>query len=462
MPRFPVSTASVLSAVPCILLLPACRHTEYEVDVRPTANTVERSLVVWEAEGSKDLRASEAVIERVAALYPRRDSTPSEARQRFSGVFPNGLPADLGAPGMVETIRTRFGTVHAYLERPSGQLHTAAAIDELRAGAARLAEFVRGWCRAELGATPGFDALDRFLEAELRRDLEDIFLTIWVIAAASSPSGEPEREDEERRYHDLVARLAQILIERGYLKPGDIPRLIRQDSAKDGSALREHAARFIARKLGVDEAAASPDSLAIFVDPARLEASWRGFLETTPEFQELDRKRRATEGKTDPIEVSDVLLEASGVSRLYIDLDPLGVGSRLTLRVHAETAPVFTNGEWDGAGKVVRFRRRSLERSFPSILYAVWSVPDAESQKAKLGKVALEGQSLIDYGTWYAGLKASERSAWDSLVEGLRGDAESWQRIAEFRFIAERESETSALSDAVREILDVEEHGPKR
>lgn len=73
----------------------------------------------------------------------------------------------------------------------------------------------------------------------------------------------------------------------------------------------------------------------------------------------------------------------------------------------------------------------------PTLLYALWSVPRKQEQKARFGKVVLEGASLGHYCLWYRGLSAAEAKEWNKLVASLRPSADLVKRIQAFRFAHE-------------------------
>ena len=85
----------------------------------------------------------------------------------------------------------------------------------------------------------------------------------------------------------------------------------------------------------------------------------------------------------------------------------------LLVQFDCDTAPHYTNGEWNAAEKRV-YWKNTIIGGHPIVNYAVWSVPNSAFQTERFGKVVLAGKELSNYSYWHARLSTEERNQWDS------------------------------------------------
>jgi hypothetical protein len=128
-------------------------------------------------------------------------------------------------------------------------------------------------------------------------------------------------------------------------------------------------------------------------------------------------------------------------------------------------APFATNGAWDTKTSRVTWSGRIGQRGqpphnvLPKVLYALWSVPDAELQTKHFGKVVLTGEELAQYVLWRHGLSDEEAGEWDGFVATLEPGERLLEQLDAFRFTTDPMSpppgqdETPTLADTPRDLI---------
>jgi hypothetical protein len=84
----------------------------------------------------------------------------------------------------------------------------------------------------------------------------------------------------------------------------------------------------------------------------------------------------------------------------------------------------------------------------PFSCYANWAQADEEFQKGHLGKVAFNGDDLVQYCLWRCSVDGHLGAEWDAFVTGLKPDENLVARVRAFRFTAEESSATNGVSSA--------------
>ncbi len=96
--------------------------------------------------------------------------------------------------------------------------------------------------------------------------------------------------------------------------------------------------------------------------------------------------------------------------------------------------PVDTNGEWAKDKAELCWNAKAVAGpELPSILFALWTVPDKQYQLDHFGKVAID-RDLADYNVSLRRLPEEDARKWNSFVDGLRPGADVSNNVTAFRF----------------------------
>jgi len=477
-----------LGLVVPLLLVTGCPSNQYSIDLTPRGNVIERKLVFYRADGTKSkgvpnyVGFDAAELARITSLYPQDKIEEDAKHQVFTvtGGFGPSMPNDVGGSGSYTNIKTSLGSAGFYMERFRGNDDLATQTEKRLKAADELTDYVLGWSRKEFRHERGYENLRRFLDTDFRRDLKNLAMYAGMMRSSYvTRSDAPE---------EFAVRYGQYLIERGYLKVGDLPGLFHGIADNDSLPFAKLVQRFIASKLGVPENRPMPPKLAFLADPVLLERSWTNYLATTDAYQkklykwhkekmayELDVMKKRAKGlinpasppkampqapdRPSPSEVeNDVMGEMmAGIGDLFWNTD-----DHVTVRLSLPSAPAHSNGKWDGSRKQIVWES-DIENSTndvrpPSFCYASWSEPDVSSQKQHFGSVVLSGDNLCGYCLWRAALGKKEADEWDALLAGLQPD-DYKAKLVTFRFSSDPplkpKDNPRALSDSPKDLLRV-------
>jgi len=426
---------STVLALSAIGIASGCVHRAYEIELRPRDGGLERRLVVSSPNDAGKLRPLPVdELQKLVEIYGEPHRTETEPRIAFAAHFAEVMPEDVGGSGRYALFETPFGSSHVYIERFRGRIDLAARVDELREGVRRIVDFVRGWLEAEFSQLDGYATLARFVDEDLGRDVTDLVLHGWILPVVTGIVPSPSTNQQV----EVIARLAQPLIERGYVVRDDLPRLYRSFATGDRDAIHYALVRCLARRLGLSPDEPLPAVLAALRDPDRVESSWLAYVKTRPQF---DAWRRQPDVSTDQVERleeidwGEVIADVSGTDLVEFEL--FGPRTVLSLRLESDVEPYATNGVWDAETRRVTWHHKRLEGTFPAFCVALWSVPDRAAQTARFGRVLVEREELAEYALWYHGLAVAERDEWDRFVATLGGGEAALERVAAFRFRGE-------------------------
>jgi hypothetical protein len=419
------------------LLLTGCPRNEYLVELKPHGNSIERTLTYYRVDvgESNNINSYQPFptveMSGINSLYPAADITNDGDRHTVHGVFTNALPNDVGGVGAYTNVNTSLGSASFYVERFRGNDDLAGITEKHLKAADHLADLMLGWSKSELGSQPGYDKLAQFLDVDFRRDLKNLGAYWWEgnFAAAYSTNGVEE----------FMVRFGQYLVERGYLRIGEMPILFRDATDRSGEKLDLLLKRLVARKMGVPDSQPPPAYLGFLDDDDTMSKSFEKYLATTDSYRarlkqwEEDKKTSPDLHKPDPFGENLVDL---------VDIDLFGnPNDRLTVRLLLPLAPTHSNGRWDEAGKQVIWDTNIVDRTnssrLPVICYATWAKPAASFQQAHFGKVALTGDELTEYCIWRTSLEAKRAGEWDALLESLQPGNQLTNAINNFRFSGE-------------------------
>lgn len=423
--------------------LAGCVQNEYDIELTPVGEKLQRRIHI-KRQGPA---ATPEELERLATAYSA-DVPENPKVQEFENSFAGRLPDDIGGHGTYSRWDTPLGSAALYVERFRGVDDIAAEWERRKVAADRVTEHLIGWLGQEFQNDPGWPPLKEFFNSHVRRDLLNLSLYLWTAGLS--------RQDD--RNLEILVRVTQYLVERGYVSFEEAPALLRaaSDGRRDDG---KHVLEIIRQKLVArarDDLFA--DSLKFLATPESLKHSLGKYLEMTSEFQKLldewqkQLREDPTLARPDPFDVlgpySDVLITGA----------ILPGGDQLTLSLITGREPVATNGDWSADDLRVAWPEQLLPRPGqpPLLTYTVWEQPDASAQQSHFGKVVLRGKSLVEYCLWYHGLTEAEREEWDEFVGALSPGEALLDALKAFRFLhepADRERDDRIAASAVDAIL---------
>ncbi len=416
-----------------------CEANHYEVEIKPTGDTVQRELTVSRlrsAEGEdRVVTFSDDELVKIAAAYDTEIPAETAKKHKFAGVFSGEMPHDVGGSGSYTHWNTPLGSMAAYVERFRGNDDLVADVEKRQEALDRMADLLLGWFASELDGAAGFQELHEFLDRQFRRDLKNLGFYAWAFEIAS--------DDEESAVWECLVRISRYLIERSYLTTDQIPMLARAMRESDGGAPAHLLAliqRFTASKMGVASDQPIPACLQFLGDATAVEASLNDYLRGSDEYKLRLRaweREIATNPEAKKPEASTIISDL--LEQAFLPNFQLGRSDRLDVKLAAGEKPFLTNGQWDEEAGHVLWSRHLLSADshlseYPTLVFALWSVPDRKEQELRFGRSVLEGRSLGEYCLWYRGLSAAESKEWDDFVATLKADDSVASRIRVFRF----------------------------
>ncbi|HUT77036.1 MAG TPA: hypothetical protein VM285_05080 [Polyangia bacterium] len=449
-------TTNLLALAAAALFLSGCPHNRYSLRLSPDKGGWKRELTVEGVEQKvpkDELRA----LKTAYRLDPRR---VAKRTYRVAGRFDSSMPDDIGGGvgGFFEAA-SPWGRALVYFETFRGSDDPYEQIAARMATVDRVVDLAIGWARHELGDGDEADALLRFLDGKLRRDLKSRTIYDWLAwnaavssgslypvangpGAAADPSPFDDGVRASRRMAGEGVRLLQerFLARRGYPPFGESPFLSApvQDEewlyrmlVPDGEA-------------GIDERSEVARTLRRLLVEERgddLERSITAYVMGTPEFRAFARSFGGEERDDDNL-VGEYLAEL-GVAQTLFSISDDGTEDELEVELVSGHEPVETNGRWDAASGTVRWAGRIDRRAaaglpyghLPDICYARWAEPDRAAQERQFGRVAIEGPVLFEYVEFCSSLTEAEHAEWDHFAAAL--DAAGIDRLLKFRFSGE-------------------------
>ncbi len=438
---------AVLAAVGVVCVI-GCPHNLYEVQMTPQGQRVERSV------------SSQRVGEPPAATQP--DGQPAQPQVTVVRGVLDGLMPDAvgGASGRYQHVATSLGGVTAYLERFRGNDDQSGVVERQFQAVDRVVDILLGWAKAERGDRAEFAKLGTFLDVELRRDLKNLALHMWMFSAANRQVGPDGRTCLEFFRWETVARATQYLIERGYLVPEDLTLIARwqeaEGQAEQLALLRPLVRRLLTAKVGLTDKQVIDDLASLLDKPEEVETSLTEYLAGVEAYKEhlAEWNRQAAtqpqdqrQPEPDPIE----WLAEQLAAMFHLDMDIADADDEVKIVLKTGTEPLATNGQWDAQARQVawscRIAPESAERThLPVICYAVWAQPDEVFQKARFGRVAVDGEDLALYALWHKGLTDAQARQWDQFLASLKPGDELPGKLEAFRFAGQDDRDEPVLA----------------
>jgi len=480
-------------------LLIGCDHNEYEIVITPKGGRMVRKLTVARLDtvsGDKGKERKEykafgrEELAAIAAIY--RAPVPGRKQDRyvFEATFEGGTPQDVGGAGSYTRLATPMGSVHYYCERFRGSDDQAAGLQQSFQAIDRLLDILVGWLKSELGKEKDFDKLHTLLDRDLRKDLKNLSLTLWIGMSVPRIVNPDDKKAKEAIEEVCQARVVQYMIERNYFQPSDVPGLFRtlaeavalkqaprraEDkpkeadaqatstlTAKQQEALRRVLKQLLSVKAGVRNEKLISKIASLLADDETALGSLLAYYAKTDHFARIKdewKKEKPPKAKEKGQEEPD---PAEVLSDLAQDCAPgeilsFGTDDKVTVRLNLPAGAFATNGSWDPKARQLTWAGRvkaredlkpaasqKKDRALPMICYAAWSEENAEFQKRHFGKVILAGQELGEYCLWRKGLTKAEAAKWDQFLAGLKPDQTLPGKIKAFRFQPLKPGQTAA------------------
>jgi hypothetical protein len=437
----------IVGALAVLSWLCGCGQNHYEISMKPEGEVMERTLTCWRSSGDKvsDLPTEE--LDRLGKCYSKREAVedvPGQKKHRFQGRFTARLPSDLGGAGTFQHWVSSMGSTSIYVERFGGSDDLSAELTRRQQAVNQLTDYLIGWLRQELGRHPRFKTLRTFCDGPLRRDLQNLAIYGW------GPVGLANQKEDA--WEELLIRIGQYLLERGYFSVEQVPTLMR--AFENGDGLIPLIGQMIGDKMGIDDPERHAELFGFLADSQRLEKSLGRYLRTTPAYRKLQKDwktKRRLDPKLEEPKPSEVL------NPIWEVIHPIFPVASATARLSLSTRPYRTNGEWDAEAGYVMWKGdvdedRARARQLPALAYAFWSNPDRSFQEQHFGKVCLEGEALGQYCLWLKGLNEAEAKQWNELISGLEPGTNGVQKLQSFSFPGEARDEED-LADLPRKLI---------
>jgi hypothetical protein len=438
MHRLPFDARLIPLALLLAVIGSGCSTSYYEIVLIPDGDAVERQLTCWKQRN--EAAALEAFpadrLKQIASAYSAVPAAKLDQKHSFSARFVGKMPADVGGSGTLTHWTCPFGSATAYLERFGGNDDVAQQIKDRQEASNRLINLCIGWLERELGGESHWDDLRRFLDTQVRHDLENISYTL-LVAGGAAETLETEPADPNRIAESPVSfttigiRLWQLLVERKYAEPGDLPLVF----SGDGSLLFPYFERTVARQLGLADDAPRPAAMAFLASSDAAKASLDRYLRTTPEYLKLERawqERKKNNPDEPPPETAEVWQELFQAAFFRISFKD---STKLKVILLCGERPAVTNGIWDVKKRQVYWKTsKNGDQGLPTFVYAMWSVPIADAQIKQFGKVVLSGENLYEYVMWYRGISRNQIAEWNAFLATLHPDRNLEESLKQFRF----------------------------
>lgn len=421
-----------------LVILPGCIRTVYELQLTPDGEAMHRKLIVSHEpkpanSDGETSPLSPAELVHMREFYDPKLEQIEDGKHSFAGVFRNELPADVGGAGRYAFLESPLGSTSLYSERFRGEDDLQQVMQKRNDAVDSLIDLLINWSRDEFAGQPVQARIEGVLDQDVRRDLKNLSIYSWTIVAFDA-SGENAPGKE------LAARVGMYLMERDYFSLADLPDILRVFGSQDGQAMAELFQRIVIRKLKVSDDESAVASLAILRDPERFANSLRESIRKTDVFQTELEKYRLSRGLELNVTVDDNAFDPLGlVTQNAFEVLLPNVGARLQVRValNSDVKPFATNAVWNSDQNVLEWSENVAEDDIPSIMFAVWSVPDADFQEQCFGQIILADEPLAQFVYWYRGLTEGERQQYDSFLATLSPGSDLIAKIDAYEFVEE-------------------------
>jgi len=394
----------VLAIATVALTAGACVRDRVEITIEPKPDgSFVRSLRLWRADDGKpkEIKAPSDKFVKVAKPHYMEPLDTPDATVAFRNTFYK-VPQDMGlegkrnAGGYTVTAGT-FGRLGHYRERRPGRTDIASAQREIASAIDTVTTLLAAMARQQLEGEAGVDRLAAAIEGDFRRDLQDLAAYLAATAATGQPVILDDNVQEDKaardRFFAMLSYTIQFAEERGYVKARDLPRLADSDFSQD------IALRLVAKHMGRPLDAGLRTKLLTLTEGERWEAAGKQAL------QAMGLTEDQLKEKMKPL--------VALVAVKMFDTEPL-LHYVLVLPEGAEL--VSSNGQFDEKSRKVEWTDELDGRLVAQLFHVLWATPDAEAQRKRFGRVAVQGMALMKLTVWEASLAPERRTRWNAAV----------------------------------------------
>jgi hypothetical protein len=435
-------------------LFTGCLRSVYVLELTPEDAGFHRKLTVWRVAGpnseQSDIHPIDAEQrEHLQQIYGAV-KTIEDGKHVFEGRFSQTMPADIGGYGRWMRYESPLGNVTGYSERFRGSDDLQQQLADRHAAVDRSIDLTIAWFRSEMKGDPHLARVEKFLNEELRRDLTNAGIYLWMHGVVAD---QPDAGAEE-----IAFRLLQYFEQRGYWRPIDLPHWLNAIVSTEGDAQEQwtlqEIQRTVARKIGIPDDQPIPPGLAFLADAEHVERSLEAFCRQTDEYRRAYERWRQEHPDKPESDAPEAIAAVAGelvVPILMTGWEP-GGPDHLEVRLNIGSEPYQTNGRWDAEARQIIWQHRLHVGPLPAFSYAVWSEPNTAAQQAHFGRTLLTDAKLARYVMWYQRLDDEEKRAWDAFIQASVAGPQLRARIESFRFPQEDE-DSAPLSDIPRRYL---------
>ena len=446
------------------VMVTGCPHNDYKVDLIPAGPAMMRTLTFYRADGvntntgAPNYQAFNAdELAAIAGLYPVSSLTNRGDLHIVTGQFGNQMPDDVGGAGVYTNFATSLGSAGFYVERFRGNEDLAKLAEQRLKAANQVTDLLIGWSQSELGQDPHYPQLRTFLDTDFRHDFKNVGEYFWQWQVAG--------DRQTNVAGEFIARIGEYLYEKDYFKLEEIPKLsVMMNHGGDVAASHAWLQRLVARKMGVPDTEPLPASLDFLATEAKMDESFTNYFVHSEIYQQklAEWKAGVTNAAGATLPNPDQVAEECFESLVAFDFNFFGdTPDHVTIQLALPSAPIYSNGRWDETnGKVVwssDIQSRTNMNHLPFSCFATWADADENFQTNHIGKLAIEGDDLVQYNLWRCGQDAQRGGEWDAFVAGLKPGNDLQAKIGAFRFAGETEEQAtnnSVMSSAIpRELL---------
>ena len=417
------------------IFLTGCIETRYELEMSADGEKLKRKISVKSnfVERNAKFSASEDEVQLLATAYgkdfPKKEMKPTVFENEFVGKTPTGI----GGAGFFVNWDSNFGATTAYIERFRGSDDFAEQLRLRRESVDVLVDHVVAWLKAETKGEVLHDdvvSLLNFAETQFRKDLHNVSIYLWH--ARTADTGES------------LSRLGLYLLERGWIKPEQLPEFFNFKSNSEGSQKKnfELAMKLICQPRDLDPVVIRK-AIPALNNATALEKSFAAFMESTNDFKAF--KKRMEQQTEQAATGSGYLGELMTKAFLW---SPLFSRVSVDITFDSPVEPLFTNGEWDNGSKRLTWSHGILGRgegkfSPTDLSFAYWAKPDQAAQQKQFGQVIFKGFELIRYCAWYDQLGEANQQKWKEVLATIEPGEQFWRRMRQ----AERAVDSLAKED---------------
>ncbi len=394
--------------------LASCEEYEYTIEMRFEDGRVVRKVIV-------SGNFLEQKFTNLEEIYGEQIDINT-----YEGTFSEILPQDVGGFGRCAYFHNPMGQVYIYHERFRGKDKQASDLQHAFASVDKLLDLVIEWLEMELGHHPNFNQLKTFCTTQLRSDLKNICVYVWLDRQMAKPDS-----------HEAIFRIMQYLYEREYFTLDDVSRLAT--SPNDEQVYFAFARRFIAQKMGYDSEEPIAKELKFLSDEKHLEASIQNFLLTSGTIQKIVREhceKENREAPTDPEKIMEIVMQHYNIEFVTFFVDIFPEIDRVNVTLTLPHKPYVTNGHWDENKRQLTWSRkirRDPVVDIPFFCYAAFAQANENFQTKHFGETILKDEELTLYSFWYKGLTTRQQQEWDRCLAKLEA-RDIAEKLKAFRF----------------------------